>query len=48
MARERREIMPPVRIHASGSHIIVYVAEADGVPVLRVCHGREDWAPEQD
>ncbi len=45
MARERREITPPIRIHRCGSHIVIYLAEADGgVLVLRVRHGREDWA----
>jgi toxin ParE1/3/4 len=44
MARERREIDPPVRVHPCGAHIIVYTVAADGgVLVIRVRHGREDW-----
>ena len=42
-ARERREIDPPVRIHAYGAHIIVYLVEADGALILRIRHGRENW-----
>lgn len=45
MARERREISPPVRVHPCGSHIIIYLAEAKGdVLIIRIRHGREDWS----
>ena len=45
MARQRTEIAPPVRIHPCGSHVIVYVVEeGDDVLIVRVRHGREDWA----
>lgn len=41
-ARERREISRSVRVYPCGSHVIVYLAEADGgVLILRVRHGRE-------
>jgi toxin ParE1/3/4 len=44
IARERREIIPPVRVHPHKAHLIVYVVGDDGVAViLRVRHGREDW-----
>lgn len=43
-ARERREINPSVRIHRYRSHLIVYVIEDPGILVLRIRHGREDWA----
>jgi len=42
-ARERREITPPVRIHVYGAHIIVYLVEPDGVLILRIRHGHENW-----
>jgi toxin ParE1/3/4 len=42
-ARERVEILPPVRIHPYRSHVIVYVVDDEGVLILRVRHGREDW-----
>ena len=44
LARERDEIIPPVRIHPYGSHLIVYVVESGrDVLVIRVRHGHEDW-----
>jgi toxin ParE1/3/4 len=34
-----------VRVHPCGSHIIIYtVNKAGGVLIVRVRHGREDWA----
>lgn len=44
MARERPELSPPARIHPCGSHIVIYVVHDDGVLIVRVRHGREDWA----
>ena len=43
MARERAEFTPPVRIHPYRAHVIIYVVDEQGVLVLRVRHGREDW-----
>tara|TARA_R110002020_G_scaffold136630_25_gene304911 strand:- start:9660 stop:9950 length:291 start_codon:yes stop_codon:yes gene_type:complete len=44
MARERIELVPPVRIHPFKSHLIVYViTEMDGVLIIRIRHGHEDW-----
>jgi toxin ParE1/3/4 len=44
MARERRELDPPVRVHPCGAHVIVYGVGTDGgVLIIRVRHGREDW-----
>jgi toxin ParE1/3/4 len=43
-ARERFEIMPPVRIHPFRSHIVVYVIEDSGdIFIIRVRHSHEDW-----
>jgi toxin ParE1/3/4 len=42
-ARERTEINPPVRIHPYKAHVVVYLADNDGVLILRVRPGREDW-----
>ena len=44
IARERPEFDPPVRIHPCKAHVIVYVSESDGPLIIRVRHGREDWA----
>lgn len=43
MARERRELAPPVRLHPYQAHMIVYVEEGAGVLIVRVLHGRQDW-----
>ena len=44
IARERVEIVPPVRIHPCGAHIVIYVVEPnDDVLIVRVRHSREDW-----
>lgn len=43
MARERTEIDPPVRLHPSGQHVIVYRIEVDHLTVLRILGGRQHW-----
>ena len=43
MARERREFDPPVRVHPSAEHIIVYRIEQDHLAILRILGGRQDW-----
>jgi toxin ParE1/3/4 len=45
IARLRHELAKPVRIHPYGAHVIVYSIRGDGViEIIRVRHGREDWA----
>lgn len=44
IARERRELWQPARVHPYGMHLIVYRTEADGsVLVIRLRHAHEDW-----
>lgn len=43
IARERDEIVPPVRIHRHRSHLIVYQIAAPFLDVIRVRHAHEDW-----
>lgn len=43
MARERAEFMPPVRIHPYQSHLVIYGIEEDGVSIVRVLGGHQDW-----
>lgn len=43
LARERAEIVPPVRVHPHRAHLIVYRVTEDAVEVIRVLHGRRDW-----
>ena len=41
--RKRHELFPPVRVHRSGVHMIIYVIEEGGPYIIRVRHSREDW-----
>ncbi|WP_410202589.1 type II toxin-antitoxin system RelE/ParE family toxin [Escherichia coli] len=43
IARERLEFSPPVRIHPSGAHLIIYRIVADQIDVLRILGGRQNW-----
>ena len=43
MAREHTEFNPPVRIHPSGEHIIVYCIQDDHLAILRVLGGKQNW-----
>ncbi len=44
MARLRSEFVPPVRIHPSGSHVVVYQIAGQGIDVIRILHMRQDIA----
>ncbi|MTH80135.1 type II toxin-antitoxin system RelE/ParE family toxin [Paracoccus aestuariivivens] len=44
IARERMEFRPLVRIHPSGSHLIIYRMEEGGnLDVLRILGGCQNW-----
>lgn len=43
IARERRDIIPPVRLHPYRSHLIVYRVEPDHLSVIRILHTRQHW-----
>lgn len=43
MARERAELSPPVRVHPHKAHVIVYLEDGEGILIVRVRHGHEDW-----
>lgn len=43
IARERGEFRPPVRIHPSGEHLIVYRIEEEHLNILRILGGEQDW-----
>jgi len=43
MARERPEFNPPVRIHPSAEHLIVYRIESKHLVILRVLGAGQDW-----
>lgn len=45
LARERSELSAPVRIHPSGSHVVVYrIEDTGGILIIRIRHVLEDWA----
>jgi toxin ParE1/3/4 len=43
LARERPEFDPPVRLHPYEAHLIAYMIRDDGLLIVRVLHGRQDW-----
>jgi toxin ParE1/3/4 len=42
LSRERTELSPPVRIHPSGAHLVIYRIAGQGVEVIRLLHARQD------
>ena len=43
LAPERTVFTPPVRIHPSGKHLIVYRVSGENLDVLRILGGQQDW-----
>ncbi|WP_264319382.1 type II toxin-antitoxin system RelE/ParE family toxin [Rhizobium terrae] len=43
MARERRELKPPMRLHPHQAHVIAYTIREHDILIVRVLHGRQDW-----
>lgn len=43
LARERHEFAPPVLIHPSAVHLIIYSTDADLIHVVRILGGRQNW-----
>ena len=46
VARERREVSPPVRVFPYRSHVLAYRIEDEDVVILRVLHHSVDWIEE--
>lgn len=42
IARERTEFSPPVRIHPSGAHLVIYQQGEPGIEIIRVLHGHQN------
>ena len=42
IARERTEISPPVRIHPSGTHLVIYWQGEQAIEIIRVIHGHQN------
>lgn len=43
LTRERMEFDPPVRLHPYQAHMIAYIIRDDGILIILVLHGRQDW-----
>ncbi len=43
MARQTTELTPPVRVQRYKAHLVIYLIDDEGVLIVRVRHGREDW-----
>ena len=43
LARERTEFAPPVRIHPTAEHLIIYRIDGDRLSVIRILGGRQNW-----
>jgi toxin ParE1/3/4 len=42
IARERAEFLPPVRIHPSGEHMVIYRHEGQVVEIIRILHTHQN------
>ncbi|GLT11620.1 type II toxin-antitoxin system RelE/ParE family toxin [Sulfitobacter porphyrae] len=42
MARARNEFAPPVRIHPSGAHLVIYQLEGQGVEIIRILQAHQN------
>lgn len=42
MARERLEFTPAVRIHPSGTHLVIYQISEHGLDIIRVLHAHQN------
>jgi toxin ParE1/3/4 len=42
IARECGEFKPPVRIHPSGVHLVIYRARGQGVEIIRILHAHQN------
>ena len=43
LARLRRDVDPPVRLHPYRSHVIIFRSDPPLLDVLRILHARADW-----
>ena len=42
MARDRAEVSPPVRIHPSGAHLVIYRMEGQRIEIIRILHAHQN------
>jgi toxin ParE1/3/4 len=44
IARERKDLRPPVRLHPYQSHLVIFTSNDLTLEVIRVVHNRANWA----
>ena len=44
IARERKDLRPPLRLHPHQSHLVIFASTDDALEVIRVVHNRSNWA----
>lgn len=44
IARERTEFSPPMRIHPSGAHLVMYRKTEVGIELIRILHAHQNLA----
>ena len=44
IARERPDFDPPVRVHPTGQHLIVYRCDTHTLTVVRIVAQRQNWS----
>lgn len=42
LARARPEFSPPIRIYPSGSHVVIYRPEGQGIEIIRILHAHQN------
>jgi toxin ParE1/3/4 len=42
LAQERNEFTPPVRIHPSGMHMVIYQTDGQVVDIIRILHAHQN------
>jgi toxin ParE1/3/4 len=43
IAHLRKEVSRPLRIHASGAHVIIYEARDNMIHIVRILSARQNW-----
>jgi toxin ParE1/3/4 len=44
MGRAYTRATPPVRIHPVRQHLVIYTEDAEGITILRILGGAQDWS----
>jgi len=44
MGRAHTRSTPPVRIHPTRQHLVIYTEDAEGITILRILGAAQDWS----